>query len=107
MALKEQTISPILIAAALIGSLFFQGRNLYVFLAVQAALVCALTYRLMRAQAETVLLKIDFMSGEPSIPAFPEINSLIILAVYKWAGPSIVKKHLYKNKGSRLMISNK
>ncbi|HOG17389.1 MAG TPA: O-antigen ligase family protein [Syntrophales bacterium] len=61
--MKEQTISPILIAAALIGSLFFQGRNLYVFLAVQAALVCALTYRLMRAQAETVLLKIDFMSG--------------------------------------------
>ncbi len=63
MPLKEQAISPILIAAALIGSLFFQGRNLYVFLAVQAALVCALTYQLIRAQKETLVVKVDLLSG--------------------------------------------
>jgi O-antigen ligase len=63
MILKEQAISPILIAAALVGSLFFQGRNLYVFLAVQAALVCALTYQLIRAQKETPVVKVDLLSG--------------------------------------------
>jgi len=63
MLLKEQNISPIFIAAALIGSLFFQGSNLYAFLAVHATLVCALTYRLIRAQEDTILVRIDLLTG--------------------------------------------
>jgi len=63
MAIKEQTVTPILIAAALIGSLFFQGSNLYAFLAVQSTLVCALTYQLIRARKETLVVQIDFLSG--------------------------------------------
>ncbi len=52
----------IFILLALIGSLFFQGANLYALLATQIILAGVLAWRLMRVYGEEITLRIDLLS---------------------------------------------
>jgi len=61
--LPAQTgIQIIFILLALIGSLFFQGVNLYALLATQIILVGVLAWRLMRVYGAKITLRIDLLS---------------------------------------------